>query len=53
MAVQSHLTRLVQFGAYCTTVEVGVVVYSMKRKMVAEPGIEPGTRGFSIRCSTN
>ena len=21
--------------------------------MVAEPGIEPGTRGFSIRCSTN
>ena len=24
-----------------------------ERKVVAGPGIEPGTRGFSIRCSTN
>jgi hypothetical protein len=31
----------------------GNVVARMTWKMVARPGIEPGTHGFSIRCSTN
>ena len=37
------------FGLNCRN----LFVLSALRKMVAGPGFEPGTHGFSVRCSTN
>ena len=42
---------LVQFGSILLKYQLEIL--RGNEKVVAEPGIEPGTRGFSIRCSTN
>ena|GEM_PF-5095962 len=39
-------------GIARTASEAEEAVRAVKIKLVAPPGIEPGTPGFSVRCST-
>ena len=51
---------MVPFGAgdeartrYLDLGKVALYQMSYARKMVPQAGVEPATRGFSVRCSTN
>ena len=53
-------SQMVLFGAgdeartrYLDLGKVALYQMSYARKMVPQAGVEPATRGFSVRCSTN
>ena len=60
MKKKHHPKGGVSFGAgdeartrYLDLGKVALYQMSYARKMVPQAGVEPATRGFSVRCSTN